>query len=273
MAGFYLIKSRLSGLVLDIEKSNTTPGAKVIPWKKHGQNNQLWYDDPVTGTIRSKLNHFCLDVEAEQLVAKTYQAGDVHQQWERHEHQVRNKAKPKTVLDIFGKSKKPGSQIGSYEFNGGENQLWDFEFVGGITGISQSNVGPRRDFYIVSELHQKVVDLQAGSDQPDTKIIVWTKDTSTTAKRNQLWYIDGKGFIRSALNNFVFQNAELGDKLKTKPFSDDPRGHWAIIEGKRIVNGLGECLDIKGDKTDDGASLISYTYKGSPNQHWLIQYI
>ena len=65
----------------------------------------------------------------------------------------------------------------------------------------------------------------------------------------------------------------MGDKLKTAPFSDDPRGHWAFIEGKKIVNGLGECLDIKGDKSDDGASIISYAYKGSPNQHWHIQHL
>lgn len=60
---FYFIKSRLSGLVLDIEKGSTSPGAKVIPWEKHGKDNQLWYDDPITGTIRSKLTNFCLDVE------------------------------------------------------------------------------------------------------------------------------------------------------------------------------------------------------------------
>lgn len=71
----------------------------------------------------------------------------------------------------------------------------------------------------------------------------------------------------------LFGTIELGDKLQTKPFSDDPRGHWAPVDGKKIVNGLGECLDIKGDKTDDGASLISYKYKGSANQHWHVQYL
>lgn len=47
------------------------------------------------------------------------------------------------LFGFLGKSKKPGAQIGSYEFNGGDNQLWDFEFVGGSTGISQSTVRPR----------------------------------------------------------------------------------------------------------------------------------
>jgi GH24 family phage-related lysozyme (muramidase) len=35
----------------------------VIPWNKHLGDNQLWYDDPINGTIRTKLNSFCLDIE------------------------------------------------------------------------------------------------------------------------------------------------------------------------------------------------------------------
>lgn len=273
MAGFYLIKSRLSDLFLDVEGSKTTPGAKVLPWKKHGGDNQLWYDDPATGTIRSKLNEFCLDVEGDQLVLKPYRPGDVNQQWERHEQFIRNRTNNKRVLDVFGKNKSAGAKIGAYDFNGGPNQSWEFEFVGGHPGVHPSQTTgtqPRRDFFIVSELNKKVVDIQAGSRDPDAKILVWTRDDPP--KRNQLWYTDEQGFIRSAHNNMVFHNSELGDKLKTKPISADPRGHWAVVD-KRIVNGLGECLDIKGEKDEDGAKLISYTYKGAPNQHWHLQYL
>lgn len=69
-------------------------------------------------------------------------------------------------------------------------------------------------------------------------------------------------------------NVEVGEKLKTRPFSTDPRGHWAIDTGtKKIVNGLGECLDIKGDSDEDGAKLISYKFKDSANQQWHIDYV
>ena len=59
---FYCIRSRLNGLVLDVEGGNRNPGARVIMWnQKPGDcDNQLWYDDFATGTIRSKLNDFCL---------------------------------------------------------------------------------------------------------------------------------------------------------------------------------------------------------------------
>jgi len=59
----FKIVSRLNGLALDVSGANTQPGAKVITWNTHGNDNQLWYDDPMTGTIRSKINGFCLDIE------------------------------------------------------------------------------------------------------------------------------------------------------------------------------------------------------------------
>jgi len=60
---YYHIRSRLNGLVLDVESDNRNPGARIIMWNQKPGNfdNQLWYDDFATGTIRSKLNDFCLD--------------------------------------------------------------------------------------------------------------------------------------------------------------------------------------------------------------------
>ena len=65
-AGFqqcYAIVSKLHGLVLDVERSEKHPGARVAPYNRNGGENQQWYDDSATGTIRSKLNGFCLDIE------------------------------------------------------------------------------------------------------------------------------------------------------------------------------------------------------------------
>ena len=63
MPSYYFIRSRLNGLVLDVEGDNRNPGARVVMWNQKPGNcdNQLWYDDFATGTIRSKLNDFCLD--------------------------------------------------------------------------------------------------------------------------------------------------------------------------------------------------------------------
>ena len=65
MSGYFFIKSDLNQLVLDVDGGNQAPGTKVVPWdKKHQDNdNQLFYEDEATGTIRSKLNQYCLDVQ------------------------------------------------------------------------------------------------------------------------------------------------------------------------------------------------------------------
>ena len=42
------------------------------------------------------------------------------------------------------------------------------------------------------------------------------------------------------------------------------------FDGKKIVNGKDECLDIRGDINRDGAELCSYKYKGQSNQHWFM---
>ena len=59
----FMIVSRMNGLALDVQGANKNPGAQVVTWNKTGSENQLWYDEPATGTIRSKLNGFCLDIE------------------------------------------------------------------------------------------------------------------------------------------------------------------------------------------------------------------
>lgn len=60
---YCLIKNKSSGLALDVSGANTREGAKIIVWPQHGNENQIWYSDPATGTIRSKMNDYCLDLE------------------------------------------------------------------------------------------------------------------------------------------------------------------------------------------------------------------
>jgi len=58
--------------VLDVENDDRKPGARVIMWnQKSGScDNQLWYDDLSTGTIRSKLNDFCLDWDGNLIYSR-----------------------------------------------------------------------------------------------------------------------------------------------------------------------------------------------------------
>jgi len=81
--------------------------------------------------------------------------------------------------------------------------LWLYAATG--RAVLNANVAAvcRRFFYIVSDMHNKVLDISGGSSKPGAKVIVWPKKPGGN-NRNQLWYFDGNGIIRSALNDFAF---------------------------------------------------------------------
>lgn len=304
MSQFYVIVSNMHGLALDVEGSNTNPGTRVLPWQKHGKDNQQFYDDPSTGTIRSKINNLCIDVEANGLVLKPFQAGDPNQQWERRGNQIANRFNQGEVLEIAGNDRNQGARVQKYQYNGGQNQLWTFEYVGGqppqpgypsfqastYPGAQPAYPGgqtgypgypqqgqqtypaypaggaqqqPRQEFFIVSEMHGKVLDIKAASKDPGAQVIMWGKNPQVS--KNQRWYLDGQGFIRSALNDLAFR-AERGHALKMDK-TNDARSQWRF-DGNKVVNGAGDVLDISRDNKDDGAEVIAYSHHGKSNQRF-----
>ena len=60
-----MIVSKETGLVLDVKGGGKSPGTEVILWEKSGNDNQVWYEHPSTGTVRSKHNDLCLDFNSE----------------------------------------------------------------------------------------------------------------------------------------------------------------------------------------------------------------
>ena len=74
----------------------------------------------------------------------------------------------------------------------------------------------RREFFIVSDMNQKVLDIKGGSKESGASLVMWSKNSPHT--KNQLWYTDPQGFIRSALNDMAF-----------------------AAEGKRLLRLLSQC--------------------------------
>lgn len=311
MSQYYVIKSKLTGLVLTAEDGGHRPSSKVTPQDQNGQDNQIFYDDEPSGTIRLKSSNFCLDVEDETLVVRPFQQGDPNQQWKRADPHVRNRVDNNRVLDIYRENKDRGAQVGAYKFNGNANQCWSFEYVGGAhhggggpaaypstypaypgypsaggaqaggypaypSGggqVPQQSQGPaKRLFYIVSEMHGKVLDITKEDVNAGAKIIMWKKHEDQ--KKNQLWYVDNRNFIRSALNDFVPSNTEYGNALEMQPYSENSRFQWKF-NGNLIQNGLNEVMDIARENDDNGATVISYKAgtKGKKNQHWRQEFI
>jgi len=264
----YLIKSKLHGLVLDCEGGGKD-GAKVIPWDHHGQDNQLWYDDPSTGTIRTLAGHRCLDIQGGELVVNPFKAGATSQQWFRDGAVIRNKTKPSEVLDILDNKKEKGSKVGVWQHSGAPNQCWEFPSAGGPTPPTHDAGGVGRRCYIVSEMHGKVVDIKEGNAAAGTSICADQKNVAPS--NNQLWYQDTSGHIKSVLNSMAFTNSAKGQHLVMQN-SEDARAQWKL-DGNKIVNGLGEVLDILRQNKENGASIISYDYKKQSNQHWRLEFI
>jgi len=278
---FYIIKCKLTGLVLDIEGANCRSGAKVIPYDHNGHDNQIWYDDHSRRVICSKAGSQVLAVTNNQLCVEDYQ-GKPSQQWVRDGAHIRNAIDRNKVLDILDHNKEKGAKIGEYQFNGGPNQSFEFDTVPGqppVSGgapLAQASTaypaypgypqagGARREFYITSKLHGKVVDIVKANKDAGAKICVW--DKKSPAEKNQLWYMDGQGGIRSALNDMQFSSPKSGESLHMQQNSD-ARSQWSF-QGEKIVNHAGECLDIRGASNDKGAELCGYEYKNQKNQHW-----
>lgn len=260
----------MNRMVLDCEKG-AKDGHHIIIYEKHGKDNQIWFDDPTTGTIRSKADpKLCLDVDRDHLVLKPFQQGNVNQQWHRDGAYIRNRFDKNKVVDVLQMKKEKGSKVGVYKYNGGENQQWEFVMAGGSApqapgAASAYAQAGKRDFFIVSELCDKVLDVAGEKAEPGTKVVTW--DKHTPVKKNQLWYCDSNGYIRSCLNDMTFCNAATGDQLKMQMPDGNPRNQW-MFDGKKVVNRAGESLDIRGAHKDNGAEVISYQYKDQANQHW-----
>ncbi len=87
--GFFRIRNRASGLVLDVSGASKEAGGEVILWTPHAGHNQHWKIQWMAeGWFRIRARHSGL------------------------------------VLDVKGNGKSPGSVVHQWSFHGGESQRW-----------------------------------------------------------------------------------------------------------------------------------------------------
>lgn len=278
---YFLIRSRVNGLVLDVKGANPAPNVPVILWAQKSDveaANQMWFEDAATGTIRSKLNEYCFDIDGNRLVLRPHKPGNVNQLWEISSNNIRNRCQPHKVisLDVLNCGSGANVLIGDLhqkKKNAANVNCFDFQSVSSPDLSSFSSAGqlpPRRKFYIVSDLNRKVLDINGADTRLGSNVIMWPRKPYGQ-NHNQLWYFDAQGFIRSALNDMALDTGASGGMARMMPFNGDVRQQWHLL-GNRIVNNANECLDIRGESKKDGAEVISYGYKGSANQHWRIEF-
>jgi len=248
----FFIQSEMNNKVLDVRGGNQNAGIEVVMYDLHTppKKNQLWYLDP-QGMVHSALNDmvFYSPVKGQPLKMQP-PSGDNRDNWRFDGTKVVNEAGE--CLDIQGESSSNGANVCAYDYKSKKNQHWR----------------QLRDFYIVSQLHNLVVDIRGAKSSTGTNIVMYKKNSPPSS--NQLWYMDTQGYLYSAMNNLAFGASAKGNDLQMQN-PGVPRNQWRV-EGEKIMNGEGWCLDIKGASTKEGADLCGYDYKKQKNQHWRLEY-
>lgn len=134
-------------------------------------------------------------------------------------------------------------------------------------------------------MHKKVLDIAGASEKSGAKVIVWPKKHSEACNidiagikltlndaRNQHWYFDANGIVRSALNDFALTAKNPGDQAVMMPFNGQPSQQWRLFEN-RFMKNQQECLSVARADRKDGAPVLTQCYKGSVYQHWHIEYV
>ncbi|WP_168801712.1 RICIN domain-containing protein [Glycomyces buryatensis] len=132
-SAWYVIQSRSSGLVFEIEGASTATGAGLVQANRtDAQNQQFRFVDSGSGYYRIQARHSnqVLDVWGRSAdngatVAQYTDQNGTNQQWQVQESggyaTFVNRFSGK-ALDVWEKSTTPGSRISQYTANGGTNQ-------------------------------------------------------------------------------------------------------------------------------------------------------
>lgn len=260
---YFFIVSGLNGMVLDLAEHSHEPGSKVVTWPRKDENsdNQLWFEDPMTRTIRSKeAPDLCLEVPDDEntLVVNPFEEGKSSQRWTVHGDCVHNVDDDNRVLDVAKECCDEGARVCAWSSHGGDNQKFTCDYT------------PKIYFFIKSKMHGKVIDIEACNPDPGTNVLMWAQKDEDND--NQLWYEDRHGYIRSKLNDLILDSS---DGLKMEEYSHGKTSqHWCFHDDRlENASDKGNAIDICGANQDDGASLLSYGWHGGPNQLWERVYV
>jgi len=125
---YFIITSQLHGKALDIEGADGSPGANVITWDHHGNDNQQWFEDK-HGFIRSKMNGYTFNTRDGHLEMDDLEVGHSASTWVRDGDAIINRFDPDQCLEIEDSCEDNCAKIvpGSYQYR--PHQRWNFQNV------------------------------------------------------------------------------------------------------------------------------------------------
>jgi len=258
---YFLIKNQLKPhLVLEIRDGMDKPSAPVIlaEYKSTScADHQLWFLDLTTGTIRSKLNSFCISIKGDSVIVQPYFKDVSTQLWGISENKIQTKDDPDMVISVLDSVPKISSSCVKAKYTGTDGQHWIIEHV------------PAQLFYIRSmQDPKKVMDVKGDSTKAGAKVILYP-DKGNQAD-NQLWYEDEAGIIRSKIKNFVLDAGVI------QPFDNtNPNQQW-VINGSHLRCKADEerVIEIKPSGVTGDTDLVATRFAhDQPLQNWIFEYI
>jgi len=127
----FYIRSLMHDKVLDVKRNDPSEGVKAVMWERNDdeyQENQLWYEDRY-GNILSCLNDFAPSDDSGCLRMSPYDVEIPGVQWVKSGKRICRRDDFEMVWDIKANKKKNGAKVTGWEFHGGDNQQWEFDYI------------------------------------------------------------------------------------------------------------------------------------------------
>jgi len=94
---------------------------------EHEADNQLFCQDPYTGTIKSKLDsNYCIAPSGNGLTLQPVNSGRIDQQMSVEGDRVHMRNDRNYVMDVFQNNPNCGNKVVMFQWSGQLNQLWEF---------------------------------------------------------------------------------------------------------------------------------------------------
>ena len=264
----YIIKSKLSGKVLDVHSASLSNGANVIQWTENAAANQIWAVEktaPKQFLIHPKHSGKCLDAYGYNNGANADQWGCGYnsQYWDFIPNgdgyfRIKNTHNG-LYLNVQGGSTANGANINVYQWFGGNGQLWELIPVGDCDDGSNNGGGNNAELVIEqiegptngSEFFAGTTQVayRATDDCGNEEICVFEVTIETTPSN-------------------IVPNCPADIVVDAAPGADEAVITWAnpsattdCFSSNVVTVGLLDSTFLSGDKFPIGTTSITYSFQ------------
>lgn len=261
-SGIYTIKSKNSGMVMDVFGGGTTEGTNIIQYSFHGMENQQWKFESLNNgyyKITSVLNpEYSIDVYGGgdtmgNRVIQYHYHGATNQQWKILENvdgsislmsRLSEENGTRYLLDVYDGGKAEGVNVIQWAPNGGNNQKWFLQPVSSHTVTFNTNGGT--EVMSVSGTERSLITEPAAPVKEGMVFAGWYQDEALTLR----W-------------NFASDRIPTTDLTLYAKWVKDYSGTYVIrSKNSNLV------MDVYDGGTTEGTNIIQYSYHGGVNQQW-----